>query len=46
MPWVGAERCEPVIADIRVYRERYHFSRTYAMYLTGALSAALQPAMT
>jgi peptidoglycan/LPS O-acetylase OafA/YrhL len=45
-PWVCAERCEPVIADIRVYRERYHFSRTYAMYLTGALTAALQPAMT
>jgi hypothetical protein len=44
--WVCADRCEPVIADIRVYRERYHFSRTYAMYLTGALSAALQPAMT
>ena len=24
-PWVCADRCEPVIADIRVYRERYHF---------------------
>jgi hypothetical protein len=45
-PWVCAERCEPVIADIRVYRERYHFSRTYAMYLRGALGAALQPAMS
>ena len=45
-PWVCAEKCEPVIADIRVYRERYHFSRTYAMYLTGALGAALQPAMS
>jgi hypothetical protein len=44
-PWVCADRCEPVIADIRVYRERYHFSRTYAVYLTGALSEALQPAM-
>jgi|SRR5271156_1741749 len=44
--WVCAERCEPVIADIRVYRERYHFSRTYAMYLTGALTEALQPAMS
>ena len=44
-PWVCADRCEPVIADIRVYRETYHFSRTYAVYLTGALSEALQPAM-
>ncbi|HTQ22737.1 SGNH hydrolase domain-containing protein, partial [Mycobacterium sp.] len=44
-PWVCADRCEPVIADIRVYRERYHFSRTYAAYLTGALNEALQPAM-
>ena len=44
-PWVCADRCEPVIADIRVYRERYHFSSTYAVYLTGALSEALQPAM-
>jgi len=44
-PWVCADRCAPVIADIRVYRERYHFSATYAVYLTGALSEALQPAM-
>ncbi len=44
-PWVCADRCEPVIADIRVYRERYHFSATYAVYLAGALSEALQPAM-
>jgi SGNH domain (fused to AT3 domains) len=44
-PWVCADRCEPVIADIRVYREPYHFSSTYAAYLTGALSEALQPAM-
>jgi len=44
-PWVCADRCEPVIADIRVFRETYHFSRTYAVYLTGALTEALQPAM-
>jgi hypothetical protein len=43
--WVCADKCEPVIADIRVYREPYHFSSTYAAYLTGALSEALQPAM-
>jgi SGNH domain (fused to AT3 domains) len=44
-PWVCADRCEPVIAGIRVYRESYHFSATYATYLTGALSESLQPAM-
>jgi peptidoglycan/LPS O-acetylase OafA/YrhL len=45
-PWVCADRCEPVIADNLVFSGPYHFSRTYAMYLTGALSEALQPAMT
>jgi SGNH domain (fused to AT3 domains) len=44
-PWVCADKCEPVIADIRVYNEKYHFSATYAVYLTGAISEALQPAM-
>jgi hypothetical protein len=44
-PWVCADRCEPVIADILVYFGSYHFSKTYADYLTGALSEALQPAM-
>lgn len=45
-PWVCAHRCEPVIADIRVYQGSYHFSRTYATYLTGALDEALKPAMS
>jgi peptidoglycan/LPS O-acetylase OafA/YrhL len=45
-PWVCGDRCEPVIADILVYFGSYHFSKTYADYLTGALSEALQPAMT
>ena len=44
-PWVCADRCEPVIADIRVYRENYHFTSAYAIYLAGALGEALQPAM-
>jgi hypothetical protein len=44
-PWVCADRCEPVIADIRVYRNSYHFSAAYAVYLTGALSESLQPTM-
>jgi hypothetical protein len=43
--WVCADKCEPVIADIRVYRNSYHFSATYADYLAGALSESLQPAM-
>ena len=45
-PWVCADRCEPVIADIRVYNDTFHFTKAYADYLTGALSEALQPAMT
>jgi peptidoglycan/LPS O-acetylase OafA/YrhL len=45
VPWVCADRCEPVIADIRVYYERFHFSKSYATYLTGAVGEALQPAL-
>ncbi|MDT5051082.1 MAG: hypothetical protein QOJ56_3573 [Mycobacterium sp.] len=44
-PWVCADNCEPVIADIKVYREKYHFSSEYVAYLAGALGEALQPAM-
>jgi SGNH domain (fused to AT3 domains) len=44
-PWVCADNCEPVIADIKVYREKYHFSSQYAAYLAGAIGEALQPAM-
>jgi hypothetical protein len=42
-PWVCGDRCEPVIADTRVYTNEYHFTQSYAKYLTGALSEALQP---
>jgi hypothetical protein len=45
-PWVCADRCEPVIADIRVYNDPYHFSKAYVDYLAGALTEALQPAMS
>jgi len=45
MPWVCADRCEPVIADIRVYQDRFHFTDSYAKYLTGAVGEALQPAL-
>ena len=44
-PWVCADNCEPVIADIKVYRETYHFSSQYAAYLAGTIGDALQPAM-
>lgn len=44
VPWVCADRCEPVIADIRVYYERFHFTKSYAAYLTGAVGEALEPA--
>ena len=44
--WVCAERCEPVIANIRVYQDRYHFTNSYAVYLTGAVGEALRPALT
>jgi peptidoglycan/LPS O-acetylase OafA/YrhL len=45
LPWACAERCEPVIADMRVYGNRYHFSKSYAVYLTGAVGEALQQAL-
>jgi peptidoglycan/LPS O-acetylase OafA/YrhL len=45
LPWVCAERCEPVVANMRVYGNRFHFSKSYAVYLTGAAGEALQPAL-
>jgi hypothetical protein len=45
IPWVCADRCEPVIADMRVYSHQFQLSRTYSLYLTNVLSEALQPAM-
>jgi SGNH domain (fused to AT3 domains) len=46
LPWVCTDQCEPVIGDIRVYSNRYHFSKAYATYLTGALGEALHPALS
>jgi hypothetical protein len=46
LPWVCADRCEPVIADIRVYQDRWHFTNSYTKYLTGAVDQALRPALT
>jgi hypothetical protein len=46
VPWVCAEKCEPVISDIVVYYNPWHFTTKYANYLTGAVADALKPAMT
>jgi hypothetical protein len=46
IPWVCADRCEPVIAGIRVYQDGYHFTNSYTVYLTGAVDDALRPALT
>jgi len=43
IPWVCAERCEPVIADMLVYSNPYHFTQKYTAYLTGALEEAMMP---
>jgi peptidoglycan/LPS O-acetylase OafA/YrhL len=45
LPWVCTNRCEPVIADMRVYSNRFHFSKAYAVYLTRVVGNALQPAL-
>ena len=45
IPWVCAERCEPVIADMVVYSNPYHLTEKYAVYLTGALEEAMMPAL-
>jgi hypothetical protein len=44
-PWICADRCEPVIADTRVYNNQYHLTQSYVIYLTGALEAALRPVL-
>jgi len=43
--WVCAEKCQPVIADIIVYYNPYHFTKKYADYLSGAVAEALKPSM-
>ncbi len=45
VPWVCAEKCEPVISDIVVYYDPWHFTKKYADYLSGAVTDALKPAM-
>jgi hypothetical protein len=46
LQWVCANRCEPVIADTRVYQDRFHFTNSYTRYLTGAVDEALRPALS
>jgi hypothetical protein len=45
VPWICADRCEPVIAGIRVYGEGRHVTQSYAVYLSGALGEALMPVL-
>jgi hypothetical protein len=42
IPWICGDRCEPVIADRRVFADYSHVSASYATYLTGAMNEALQ----
>ena len=46
VPWVCAEKCQPVIADNIVYYNPYHFTKEYADYLSGAVADALKPVMS
>jgi hypothetical protein len=40
-PWVCSQMCVPVVGNMRVFLDEYHFTRTYAVYLSGALQQAL-----
>jgi len=42
MQWICADRCEPVIADNRVYNDDTHLTEAYLKYLTGAVTEAVQ----
>jgi hypothetical protein len=33
--------CVPIVGDKRVFLDEYHFTNTYAVYLSGALQQAL-----
>ena len=39
--FVCAAMCEPVINNMRVYLNQFHFTSTYTQYVTGALQAQL-----
>jgi hypothetical protein len=44
-PWFCSAVCTSVVGNMVVYGLRNHVTATYATYLSGALQAALQPAM-
>jgi hypothetical protein len=44
-PWFCSAVCTAVIGNMVVYMDQNHITATYATYLSGALQAALQPAM-
>jgi hypothetical protein len=44
-PWFCSSVCTAVIGNMVVYGRANHVTATYATYLSGALQAALQPAM-
>jgi len=39
--WVCAAKCEPIVGDIRVYNNQYHFGAIYTAYLSEPLQQAL-----
>jgi hypothetical protein len=39
--WLCAAICPPIVDNILVYRDQYHISRHYSLYLAGVLRAAL-----
>ncbi len=39
--WLCAATCPPIINNILVYRNQFHISRTYSLYLAGVLRAAV-----
>jgi SGNH domain (fused to AT3 domains) len=45
-PWFCSSVCTEVIGNMVVFLDQNHITSTYATYLSGALQAALQPAMT
>lgn len=41
VPWLCAAVCPPIIHRIIVYRDQFHISATYSLYLRGALRKAI-----
>ena len=45
-PWFCSTTCTPIVGNKIVYVDAYHASSTYAVYVSGALQAALRPTMS